>query len=57
MTLHWPYAADLCLREIRAPAIGSFTQVKEKNGVYLTKRLTINDPFEGLWSVGTRFRH
>ena len=28
----------------------------EKNIVFLRKRLTIVDRFEGLWSVGTRFR-
>ena len=33
------------------------SEKKEKeNAVFLRKRLTIFDLFEGLWSVGTRFR-
>jgi len=30
---------------------------KKKEKVFLRKRLTVFGPFDGLWSVGTRFRH
>ena len=38
------------------PGIGSLKKKGEKRCLLLRKRLTIVDLFEGLWSVGTRFR-
>ena len=33
------------------------SEKNEKNARFLQKHLIIIDLFEGLWSVGTRFRH
>ena len=38
-------------------AIGSFRKNVKKTAVFLRKRLTIVERFEGLWSVGTCFRY
>ena len=53
------YSRDFFLQTcLGVPAIGLFRQKKrgKKKGIFLRKRLSIIEPFEGRWSVGTRFR-
>ena len=54
------YLRDFFLQTcLGVPAIGLFRQKirgKKKIVFFLRKRLSIIEPFEGRWSVGTRFR-
>ena len=67
MTSYWPYAVKSrifeetfyrhALEYLQSARSEKKIIIIKTNAVSLQKRLTIIVLFEGLWSVGTRFRH
>ena len=66
ITRHWTYevnSPNICADFFLTDALEylksarSEKKKEKKKRVFLRKGLTIADLFEGLWSVGTRFRH